>query len=107
MDRKGECISTGGEKVFPHEVEEIISGNEKVDSVCVIGIPDVIWGHSVRAVVVLKDGQTATEEEIIAWSKSRMTGFKRPKSIVFAPSLPLSPVGKVLRSQVKDLYGKS
>ncbi|HPJ92825.1 MAG TPA: AMP-binding protein [Deltaproteobacteria bacterium] len=106
VDRKGECISTGGEKVFPHEVEEILSGNEKVDSVCVIGIPDEIWGQKVRAVVVLKDGQAATEEEIIAWSKSRMTGFKRPKSIVFANSLPLSPVGKVLRSQVKGLYGK-
>lgn len=107
VDRKGECISTGGEKVFPHEVEEIILGNEKVDSVCVIGIPDEIWGQKVRAVVVLRDGQAATEEEIITWSKNRMTGFKRPKSVVFASSLPLSPVGKVLRSRVKALYGKS
>ena len=106
VDRKGECISTGGEKVFPHEVEEIISGNEKVGSVCVIGIPDQTWGHSVRAVVVIKDGQKATEDELIAWCRSRMTGFKRPKSVLFADSLPLSPVGKVLRSQVKDLYGK-
>ena len=106
VDRKGECISTGGEKVFPHEVEEIISGNEKVNSVCVIGIPDESWGHSVRAVVVMKDGHNASEEEIIAWCTSRMTGYKRPKSVLFADTLPLSPVGKVLRSRVKELFGK-
>jgi fatty-acyl-CoA synthase len=105
VDRKGECISTGGEKVFPYEIEEILLQNEKVDSVCVIGVPDDTWGHSVRAVIVLKNGHDASEDEVIAWCKDRMTGFKRPKSVVFTEILPLSPVDKVLRSKVKELYG--
>lgn len=105
VDRKTECISTGAEKVFPHEVEEVLSGHGKIDSVCVIGVPDETWGNIVRAVVVLKPGESAMEEEIITWCKDKMTGFKRPKSIVFAEDLPLSPVGKVLRSKVKEKYG--
>lgn len=106
VDRKTECISTGAEKVFPHEVEEVLSGHEKIDSVCVIGVPDETWGNIVRAVVVLKPGKAAAEDEIISWCKDKITGFKRPKSIVFAEELPLSPVGKVLRSRVKEMYGK-
>jgi acyl-CoA synthetase (AMP-forming)/AMP-acid ligase II len=105
VDRKGECISTGAEKVFPHEIEEVLIGNENVDAVCVIGVPDETWGNIVRAVVVLKPGKKATEEEIMAWCKDRMTGFKRPKSVVFTDAFPMSPVGKVLRNKVRDIYG--
>ncbi len=105
VDRKNECINTGAEKVFPHEVEEILAGHEKIDSVCVIGVPDQTWGKTVRAVVVLKRGVQATEDEIISWCKDKMTGFKRPRQVVFAEALPVSPVGKVLRKQVKELYG--
>lgn len=106
VDRKGECISTGAEKVFPNEIEEIFMSHEKIDGVCVIGVPDETWGSTVRAVVVLKPGKEATEEEIIAWSRDKMTGYKRPKSVAFADSFPLSPVGKVLRSKVREVYGK-
>jgi fatty-acyl-CoA synthase len=105
VDRKAECISTGAEKVFPLEVEEILAQHEKIDSACVIGVPDETWGSVVRAVVVLKPGKTATEEEIIAWCKDKMTGFKRPKSVMITESFPLSPVGKVLRSKVREIYG--
>jgi acyl-CoA synthetase (AMP-forming)/AMP-acid ligase II len=105
VDRKGECINTGAEKVFPYEIEEILTSHEKVDGVCVIGVPDETWGSTVRAVVSLKAGHTATEEEIIAWCRGRMTGYKRPRSVVFAPELPVSPVGKVLRTRVKEIYG--
>ncbi|MGC9324521.1 MAG: AMP-binding protein [Desulfomonilia bacterium] len=106
VDRKGECINTGAEKVYPLEVEEIIAQHEKVDTVCVIGIPDETWGHAVRAVIVLKQGETASEEEIIQWCKDKMTGYKRPKSVVFTEELPLSPVGKVLRSKIREQYGR-
>ncbi len=106
VDRKGECISTGAEKVFPHEVEEIMSQHEMIDSVCVIGVPDDTWGNIVRAVVVLKPGMAATDQEIISWCKDKMTGFKRPKSVVFADAFPMSPVGKVLRNKVREDYGK-
>jgi acyl-CoA synthetase (AMP-forming)/AMP-acid ligase II len=105
VDRKGECINTGAEKVFPHEIEEILSAHEKVDAVCVIGVPDETWGSAVRAVVALKPGQAATEGELITWCKGRMTGYKRPRSVVFAEELPMSPVGKVLRKKVKELFG--
>jgi acyl-CoA synthetase (AMP-forming)/AMP-acid ligase II len=106
VDRKTECISTGAEKVFPHEVEDVISMHEKIESVCVIGVPDETWGNIVRAVVVLRSGNAAEEDEIITWCKGKMTGFKRPKSVVFTDHLPLSPVGKVLRSKVKEIYGR-
>lgn len=107
VDRKNECISTGAEKVFPHEVEEILARHEKVDAACVIGVPDATWGNAVQAVVVLKPGASATADEIMAWCRDKMTGFKRPRHVVFAEALPLSPVGKVLRKQVRELYGKS
>jgi acyl-CoA synthetase (AMP-forming)/AMP-acid ligase II len=106
VDRKAECISTGAEKVFPHEVEEILSRHEKIDSVCVIGVPDETWGSVVRAVVVLGPEQRASEEELIAWCRDKMSGYKRPRSVVFAHAFPLSPVGKVLRSKVRDIYGR-
>jgi acyl-CoA synthetase (AMP-forming)/AMP-acid ligase II len=106
VDRKGECISTGAEKVFPHEVEEIMARHDMIDSVCVIGVPDETWGNIVRAVVVLKPGRAPSEQDIISWCKDKMTGFKRPKSVVFADTFPMSPVGKVLRNKVREDYGK-
>ncbi len=105
VDRMKETISTGGEKVYPHEVEEILESHPKVAHVCIIGVPDETWGHTVRAVIELRDGEKATQEEIIDWCRDKMTGFKRPKSVVFIDSLPLNPVGKVLRSQIKEKYG--
>lgn len=105
VDRMNECISTGAEKVFPHEIEEILVQNEKIDSACVIGVPDETWGNTVRAVVVLKQGKQASEDELITWCKDKMTGFKRPKSVVFADAFPMSPVGKVLRNRVREIYG--
>jgi len=107
VDRKGECINTGAEKVFPLEIEEILAHHGKVDAVCVIGVPDETWGHALRAVIVLKSGETAREDEIIEWCKDKMTGYKRPKSVVFVNDLPLSPVGKVLRAQVREQFGEA
>ena len=107
VDRLKECISTGAEKVYPHEIEEILETSPKVRYACVIGIPDETWGQAVRAVIELGEGETATEKEIIDFCRDKMTGFKRPKSVVFADSLPLNPVEKVMRSQVKEKYGKT
>ena len=64
VDRKKECINTGGEKVFPLEVEEIINQHPKVDDVCIIGVPDEQWGHSIRAVVQLHPGEAVEEQEV-------------------------------------------
>lgn len=105
VDRKKECINTGGEKVFPLEVEEVLREHPKVEDACVIGVPDPEWGNAIRAVVALKEGERAEASEIIAFCRGRMAGYKIPRSVVFVPEIPHSPVGKMLRQKVRDLYG--
>ncbi|MDY6941506.1 MAG: class I adenylate-forming enzyme family protein [Pseudomonadota bacterium] len=107
VERKKECISSGGEKIFPHEVEEILLEHPKIAQVCVIGVPDEKWGSSVRAVVALKQGQNLTAPEIIGFCEGKMAGYKKPRSVVFVDEMPISPVGKVQRRQVKENYGQS
>ena len=106
VERKKECISSGGEKIFPHEVEEIMLTHPKIKEVCVIGIPDETWGSAVRAVIQLEEGEFAGEEEIIEWCRGKMAGYKKPKSIEFVDSFPVTPVGKIQRAKVKAIYGK-
>ncbi|NVM55898.1 MAG: acyl--CoA ligase [Candidatus Helarchaeota archaeon] len=105
VERKKECINTGGEKVFPLEVEEILIEHPKIDKVCVIGVPDEEWGETVRAVVVLKEGETMTEEAVVKFVEGKIAGYKKPRSVVFVKELPISPVGKVLRSKIREQYG--
>jgi len=105
VERKKECINSGGEKIFPQEVEEILLTHPAVDEVCVIGVPDEEWGESVRAVVVARPGEALTPERLMDWCTGRMAGFKKPRSVVLCPSLPTSPVGKVLRARIRELYG--
>jgi acyl-CoA synthetase (AMP-forming)/AMP-acid ligase II len=106
VDRKKECINTGGEKVFPLEIEEAILGHPKVEAVCVIGVPDEDWGHSVRAVIQLKEGEQLEGQEVIEFCRSEMAGYKIPRSVVFVDEIPYSPAGKLLRQQVRDRHGE-
>ncbi|NVM28477.1 MAG: acyl--CoA ligase [Candidatus Helarchaeota archaeon] len=107
VERKKACISSGGEKIFPLEVEEVLLDHPKVDNVCVIGVPNEEWGETVRAVVVPRKGvEDITQGEIIEWCVGKIAGYKKPRSVVFTNKLPLSPVGKVLRARIKELYGK-
>jgi acyl-CoA synthetase (AMP-forming)/AMP-acid ligase II len=106
VDRKKECINTGGEKVFPMEVEEIIGRHPKVEDVCVIGVPDEEWGTSVRAVVQPKAGEALTGQEIREFCRGQLAGYKIPRTVVVVEELPRSPVGKMLREKVRELYGK-
>ena len=105
IDRKKECINTGGEKVFPLEVEEVISTHPKVDMVCIIGVPDEEWGSRVRGVIQLKPGEAAGPEDIIEFCRGKLAGYKIPKSIVFVDDIPFSPAGKMLRQKVRDAFG--
>ena len=105
MDRKGECINTGAEKVFPIEVEEVLYEHPAINDVCVIGVTDEKWGKAVRAVVVLKESQKISEDELITWCEGKIAGYKKPKSVIFVDQLPKSPVGKVLRGKIRKLYG--
>jgi acyl-CoA synthetase (AMP-forming)/AMP-acid ligase II len=105
-DRKKECINTGGEKVFPLEVEEVLAKHTKVDDVCVIAVPDEEWGSSVRAVIQLKKGKEADPKELLDFCRTELAGYKIPRSVVFVDELPRSPVGKMLREKVREVHGQ-
>jgi len=111
VDRKANMIITGGENVYPSEVEAVVATHEAVKDVAVIGVPDPKWGEAVKAVVVLKDGYEPTEElakEIIEWTKGKIAGYKRPKSVDFIKDeeMPRTPTGKILHRLLRERYGK-
>jgi len=100
VDRKKELIKPGGFQVWPREVEEVISDHPAVLEVGVAGIPDPESGEAVKAWVVLKQGQSASEEELIEWCKKDLAGYKIPKQIEFRDELPKTNVGKILRREL-------
>jgi len=108
VDRKDNMIITGGEHVCPSEVEEIVSRHPKVRDVAVVGLPDDKWGEAVTAVVVLKNGENATEEEIIEWCKGKITGYKKPKRVVFIDycEIPRAATGKILHRKLRERFAE-
>ena len=97
VDRKKDMIIAGGFNIYPRDVEEVLYENPRVKEAVVAGIPDPYRGETVKAYVVLKEGETATEEEIIEFCKGKMAKYKVPKMVEFRPELPKTMVGKVLR----------
>jgi long-chain acyl-CoA synthetase len=97
VDRKKDMIIASGYNVYPRDVEEVIFEHPKVEDVAVAGIPDPKRGETVKAYVVLKEGETATEEEIIAFCRDKMSKYKVPTAVEFRAELPKTMVGKVLR----------
>jgi len=104
--RTDDMIIRGGENISPEEVENVLHSHPKVEEAAIIGVPDPEWGQEPRAVVVLKKGEMAKPEEIIEFCRSRLAGFKRPRSVVFVSSLPRNPMGKVLRKNLREEYGQ-
>ncbi|MFW9887455.1 MAG: class I adenylate-forming enzyme family protein [Candidatus Thorarchaeota archaeon] len=102
VERKSEVIFSGGEKVFPAEVEELISQHPNVESAVIVGIPDRTWGEVVRAFVVPKPGSDITENEILEWCTGKMASYKKPKDVIIRESLPIAEDGKILRSALKE-----
>lgn len=100
-DRKKDMIIAGGYNIYPAEVEAVLYEHPQVREAAVIGIPDVRRGESVKAYVVLKEGQSATAEEIIAFCRENLAPYKAPREIVFRDELPKSMVGKILRRELK------
>ena len=100
VDRKKDLIKPSGFQVWPREVEEVIARHPAVAEVGVIGVPDPRSGEAVKAFVVLREGQTATADEIREFCKASLTGYKVPKQVEFRTSLPKSAVGKVLRREL-------
>ncbi|MGD8546189.1 MAG: AMP-binding protein [Candidatus Bathyarchaeota archaeon] len=109
VDRKDNMIITGGEHVYPSEVEEIISQHPKVRDVAVIGLPDDKWGEAVTAVTILKDGEKVKEEEIIEWCKGKIASYKKPKRAIFIDysKMPRSATGKILHRKLRERYSGS
>jgi acyl-CoA synthetase (AMP-forming)/AMP-acid ligase II len=103
-DRVKDMIVTGGENVYPAEVENAVFGHADVADVAVVGVPDDKWGEAVKAIVVLKPGATADDASIIAWTKARIAGYKVPKSVDFISELPRNPSGKILRRELREPY---
>jgi fatty-acyl-CoA synthase len=107
VDRKANMIISGGENIFPSEVENIIGGNPYVKDVAVIGIPHEKWGESVLAVCVLNEGTFATEDEIITHCKGKIAGYKVPKKVVFIKEeeMPRTGNGKILHRVLREKFG--
>ena len=97
LDRKKDMIKTRGESVYPREVEEVLFRHPAVKDVVVAGVPDYQFGEAVKAYVVLHDGQSVTELELITYCRRSLAIFKAPSSIAFRHELPRTMVGKVLR----------
>jgi fatty-acyl-CoA synthase len=104
VDRMTDMIISGGENVYPKEVENIIMSHPGILEVAVFGIPDEVYGESVCAVVVNKEGYKLTQEEIINFCASKLSGYKKPKRVEFRDELPRNPTGKVTKNILRDPY---
>jgi acyl-CoA synthetase (AMP-forming)/AMP-acid ligase II len=113
VDRKSNMIISGGENVYPSEVEALLATHGSVKEVAVVGLPDDKWGERVHAVIVLREGAAANSAEIVDWCRSRIAGYKRPRSIAFIrdDEMPRTATGKIqhrlLRMQQEKTTAKS
>jgi len=102
--RATDMIIRAGENISPEEVEAVLSSHPQVDEVAVIGVPDEDWGEVPLAVMVLKEGEAATPEELMEYCRANLASFKRPRSVVFVDELPRNPMGKVLKRVLREQY---
>ncbi len=103
-DRLKDMIVSGGENVYPIEVEEVLAQHPDVLDVTVIGVPDERWVEAVKALVIRRPGSAPTEDELIAFARERLAGYKLPRSIEFVDELPRTPSGKVLKRELRERY---
>jgi acyl-CoA synthetase (AMP-forming)/AMP-acid ligase II len=103
VDRKNNMIISGGENIYPSEIENLLGGHPKVRDVAVVGRPDAQWGEAVHAVIVLRDGEAASESDLAEWCAGRLAGYKRPKSFSFIADndMPRTATGKILHRELK------
>jgi len=104
VDRKKDMIKTGGENVATREVEDAIYKDSRVQEVAVIGIPDPKWVELVTAVIVLKQGETMTNDEVVTHCRNELAPFKCPKKVFFIDELPKTPSGKILKRDLRESY---
>jgi len=100
-DRVKDMIVSGGENIYPAEVENALMNHEDILDAAVVGIPDDKWGEAVKAFVVLKEGADLKDDEIISYVRTQIAGYKCPKSINYVEELPRNPSGKILRREIR------
>jgi acyl-CoA synthetase (AMP-forming)/AMP-acid ligase II len=106
VDRKKDMIISGGLNIYPVEVERVIYGHPAVSQCAVIGVPNERWGEETKAFVVLREGQEASEDDIIRFCKASLASYKKPRSVEFLDELPRNPQGKILKRVLRDMYWK-
>jgi acyl-CoA synthetase (AMP-forming)/AMP-acid ligase II len=105
VDRKKDLVISGGENIFPVEVEEILRRHQKIYDAAVIGIPDERLGEAVLAVIAPKPGETLTEEEVNKFCEENLPRYKRPRRIVI-DQVPRNPTGKIEKPKLREKYAK-
>ena len=107
VDRKSNMIISGGENIYPSEVEAVLAAHPAVQDVAVIGVPDAKWGEAVQAVVVPRPGQTFSERELLDWCRERIAGYKRPRSVLFIHEreMPRTATGKIQHRLLRERLG--
>ncbi|MDL1911456.1 long-chain fatty acid--CoA ligase, partial [Chloroflexi bacterium CFX6] len=106
VDRKKDMFISGGENVYPAEIEKALYQHPAVHQCAVIGLPDPKWGEAGKACVVLKPGQTATEDELLNFMSERLAKYKVPRSVTFMDALPISAAGKILKRELREKFTK-
>ena len=106
VDRKNDMIISGGENIYPTEIDDLLSEHPKILQAAAVGIPDEKWGEAVKAVAVLKPSEQLSESEVIAYCKAHLAGYKCPRSVDFIDSLPMNQTGKILKREIREKYWK-
>ena len=100
VDRSKDMIIRGGYNVYPREIEEVLMTHPDVSLAAVIGVPHESHGEEIKAVVILNDGASVTEDELVAWGKEQMAGYKYPRMVEFVDALPMTATGKILKREL-------
>ena len=101
VDRKKDMIVSGGENIYPRELEEVLFSHPQVEDVAVVGMPDPLWGESVRAVIVARPGSNLDQEQVIEFCRQHLAGYKKPRRVDFVAELPRNASGKVLKRKLQ------
>ena len=103
VDRKKDMIIAGGYNIYPLELDDVLFDHPKILEACCIGVPDSYRGETVKAFIVVKAGESLSEEEVISYCKENLAPYKVPKMVEFIDELPKSAVGKILRRKLKEM----
>jgi fatty-acyl-CoA synthase len=102
VDRKKDMIISGGENIYPREVEEVLLRHPLIVDAAVVGLSDPLWGESVRAFVVIKKGEQLTEEMVVEHCRDHLASYKKPRVVTFVEDIPRNPSGKILKTELRE-----